>query len=149
MGTKKNNYLEINKLTYSEYLRTNHWRTTRKRFWNSKLHRKKCYACKEKGQLDVHHKSYKRLGREKLNDFILLCRECHSLAHRLERTYIGNRYRLWVVAKRIRKAVQKTGKKKAYARFERNIKNYPHKKLGFKQQDTGGNNEAKESLLGS
>ena len=29
--------------------------------------------------LEIHHRTYERLGRERLEDVILICRECHEL----------------------------------------------------------------------
>lgn len=34
--------------------------------------------------LCVHHKTYERLGQEKIEDLQLLCRKCHDELHRLE-----------------------------------------------------------------
>jgi hypothetical protein len=94
-------YLEHNNITYAEYLRTEHWQDVRRRFWASKLHDGKCYACGTTGKLNVHHKSYKRIGREKLNDLCLLCDNCHSETHRIDRT--RKHGILWGAARRLRK----------------------------------------------
>lgn len=62
------------------YLVSPHWRETRKK----KLEQvgNKCQRCKRKDQpLDVHHKTYARLGRERMSDLEVLCRECHDLEH--------------------------------------------------------------------
>lgn len=32
--------------------------------------------------LEVHHRTYERLGRERDDDLIVLCRHCHELFHR-------------------------------------------------------------------
>ena len=42
-----------------------------------------CHSCEEAKPLSLHHKTYKRMGKEKLNDLVLLCQNCHSLAHKI------------------------------------------------------------------
>jgi hypothetical protein len=32
-------------------------------------------------RLDVHHRTYERVGQEQLRDLIVLCRTCHSRYH--------------------------------------------------------------------
>ncbi len=78
-------YLADNKMTYQEYLGSDHWKDVRKRFWASRLHDGKCNICKQNGKLEVHHKTYKRIGQEYLGDLILLCRECHQDTHYFEK----------------------------------------------------------------
>lgn len=36
--------------------------------------------------LDVHHRTYERLGKERLSDVAAVCRFCHDLIHAAERT---------------------------------------------------------------
>jgi len=42
---------------------------------------KKCQRCGFPYELDVHHKTYKNLGRENLDDLIVLCKSCHAREH--------------------------------------------------------------------
>lgn len=74
-------YLRANGITYQEYLDSPHWKDIRKRFWASKLHDNKCGICGNKEALQVHHKTYQRIGNEKLHDFELLCGKCHKGLH--------------------------------------------------------------------
>lgn len=69
-------------LNYDDYIRSAKWRNTSdlmKRYVGYV-----CQRCKIKfhaGQLDTHHLTYKRLGREKLTDLAVLCRvTCHPIA---------------------------------------------------------------------
>jgi 5-methylcytosine-specific restriction endonuclease McrA len=42
------------------------------------------YRCEECGSpwgLQVHHKTYERLGNETLDDLVCLCRDCHRKKH--------------------------------------------------------------------
>lgn len=74
--------------TYTEYLRTRHWRLVKARY---KLgHRYRCVECgsREKG-LHLHHLTYANIGKEKDADLIYLCGECHVLEHKKWRTKKG------------------------------------------------------------
>ena len=78
---------------YQEYLSTEHWKQLRVRFFGSKLFKgtryhgslvrqgQSCFNCHQKDRLQVHHKTYRRLGREWLGDMIALCPECHKNLH--------------------------------------------------------------------
>jgi len=65
-------------LTYKEYLTTEHWKRLRERY-NHKG--KACGICRCQGLMNLHHKNYKRLGREQKGDVVLLCSECHTFVH--------------------------------------------------------------------
>ncbi len=44
-----------------------------------------CQKCEFPHELNVHHRTYERLGQEKIpDDLIVLCRSCHSREHWLE-----------------------------------------------------------------
>jgi 5-methylcytosine-specific restriction endonuclease McrA len=40
-----------------------------------------CEHCNERNPLEVHHRTYERLGNEMPWDLIALCRTCHDVAH--------------------------------------------------------------------
>lgn len=71
--------------SYDEYLASEHWADLRRRFYASKLFKGRCHACPSRTGLNVHHKTYKRLGHEWLQDLVALCRDCHQAVHALER----------------------------------------------------------------
>ena len=50
----------------------------------------KCGRCNKSGKLELHHKTYERLGDEKYSDLELLCASCHKIADR-ERAVEGYR----------------------------------------------------------
>jgi 5-methylcytosine-specific restriction endonuclease McrA len=66
-------------MTYFAYLRSWCW------FWRRKraLHRAgyRCERCRGGEHLDVHHRTYERLGRELDEDLEVLCRDCHAHEH--------------------------------------------------------------------
>jgi hypothetical protein len=65
------------------YLRSPHWRTRRARA--IALAGGRCERCGKPGRLEVHHLTYKRLGRERDRDLRALCHPCHRLADRSRR----------------------------------------------------------------
>jgi hypothetical protein len=66
-------------MPYSEYLKTEHWKTTR----NYKLEdaRYRCELCFSRKSLNVHHKTYRFRGCEPPCDLIVLCFLCHAKFH--------------------------------------------------------------------
>jgi hypothetical protein len=72
---------ELRAMPYREYLRTPEWRRTRA----AALLRAggRCSLDVTHGEeLDVHHRTYERLGTELAADLVVLCRPCHELHHR-------------------------------------------------------------------
>ncbi len=68
------------RVNYYSYLRSKAW--SKKRLEAIQQARYKCESCGARGQLEVHHKTYTRLGRERRSDLVALCRRCHRRAHR-------------------------------------------------------------------
>lgn len=64
--------------TYAHYLASPHWAEVRRR-WFAANPSKLCECGKRGTQL--HHKTYVRLGAERLADLELLCRGCHEARH--------------------------------------------------------------------
>lgn len=65
--------------SYNDYLKSEHWKDLRARYFKSKLPRT-CKIC-ESSRVELHHRSYKRLGHERLDDLIPLCRTHHQALH--------------------------------------------------------------------
>lgn len=67
--------------TYKDYLLSKEWKALK----NKKLRyaKHKCEDCGSKEFLQVHHKTYKRIFREKFIDLIVLCDICHKQKHNL------------------------------------------------------------------
>ncbi len=71
---------ELRALPYGEYLQTPHWK--RKREEKLRAVGRRCQVCNQgPGPLDVHHRTYERLGEELDVDLTALCRSCHHLFH--------------------------------------------------------------------
>ena len=64
---------------YDQYLQSQSWRITR----NHALRRARyeCSKCSSKRNLQVHHKTYERLGREWDQDLEVVCEDCHGNLH--------------------------------------------------------------------
>jgi hypothetical protein len=66
-------------MEYGKYLKTPHWRTFRKKVlthWDNR-----CCICYGSEALNVHHRTYRRRGKEELTDCVVLCASCHELHH--------------------------------------------------------------------
>ena len=83
---------------YTDYVARNSpaWRAKKEQvFWRRG---QVCEACKVGWPVDVHHMTYKRLGRERLSDLMVLCRRDHDRAHRLRhRTALNLRLCTYIV----------------------------------------------------
>jgi hypothetical protein len=68
----------MNKEEYEEYLKTEHWQKERRGALKRAEYR--CQVCNtDDTQLEVHHRTYERLGCEKPSDLFVLCESCHEL----------------------------------------------------------------------
>lgn len=70
---------ELKSMAYEEYLKTPEWQERRKKALANAKHR--CQVCNSKDNLNVHHRTYERLGEELPSDLTVLCYECHGLFH--------------------------------------------------------------------
>jgi hypothetical protein len=77
-------YRSLGFASYSEYLRSSHWRDIQTRYRESDLPQN-CYCCGDGESVHLHHKTYERIGAEDLTDLVPLCPRCHALVHVLER----------------------------------------------------------------
>ena len=64
---------------YAAYLASPHWQRVKARALKAADHR--CQVCNGADRLDVHHRTYVRIGCEWPADVTVLCHECHSLFH--------------------------------------------------------------------
>jgi len=65
---------------YKAYLYSEQWQQIRKKVL--KRDKNRCKVCKATKHLHVHHKTYKRLYKERLSDLVTLCKDCHRKEHR-------------------------------------------------------------------
>lgn len=108
---------------YTSYMKSPAWAKKRRTYFKSKQPQG-CQGCGTRKQLHLHHKTYERLGRERLTDLIPLCSKCHAEVHRgFESVGRKQGYDLWSWTE---KAVQVLQAKKAVSRP---VKAAPVKKL--------------------
>ena len=67
---------------YCEYIRSSAWRTKasvakERASWRCQL----CNEHKDNVQLHAHHRTYERLGHERIEDITVLCADCHAKFH--------------------------------------------------------------------
>ncbi len=72
-------YRSLGFKTYIDYLQGKWWKGKRLQKLQSVRHR--CERCSSTKKLQVHHKHYKSLGREKNKDLEVLCDSCHDKEH--------------------------------------------------------------------
>lgn len=65
---------------YQEYLKSPAWKTKREEKF--KLVGRRCQVCNRAYRLEVHHRTYERIGNEDLNDLTVLCSTCHHIFHK-------------------------------------------------------------------
>lgn len=64
---------------YEIYLKSDEWRAKREKVLQRS--RGRCEGCDDRAATQVHHLTYRRLGRELLFDLVALCGECHGTVH--------------------------------------------------------------------
>ncbi len=64
---------------YEAYMASNAWRWRRREaLWRARHRCERCGAWR--ARLEVHHRTYRRLGAERNEDLEVLCPDCHRLA---------------------------------------------------------------------
>jgi hypothetical protein len=66
-------------MPYDEYLKTEEWQMQRQAALRRANYQ--CFMCRNKTKLEVHHRTYERLGAELPEDLIVLCEPCHRRHH--------------------------------------------------------------------
>lgn len=68
---------------YHKYLKSARWKAKAKAARKRAGYR--CQLCNSQAPLEVHHRTYERLGYERADDLIALCSSCHQSFHRRKR----------------------------------------------------------------
>jgi hypothetical protein len=66
---------------YFEYIHSNLWKARASAYKRARGYRCETVGCNCFNNVSVHHRNYKRLGRELDSDLICLCRNCHETIH--------------------------------------------------------------------
>lgn len=67
-------------ISYESYIQSEDWKRKRQERLDFAMYC--CELCSSPNEIEVHHRTYKNLGDERLNDMIVLCKICHSIFHR-------------------------------------------------------------------
>ena len=71
--------------SYTAYLESEHWNDVRGRYLRSGLWKGRCHGCRKLMAFpEIHHRTYARLGRERLHDLRGVCHDCHQAIHAAE-----------------------------------------------------------------
>ena len=85
----------MTRIDYSAYLQSERWRL--KRGLVMQACNFQCQICGVrhdfKNRLQVHHYTYERIGNEKLDDLVALCKHCHKIADSERLTNPNKRYK--------------------------------------------------------
>jgi hypothetical protein len=73
-------FIELGFSSYADYLRSEHWLEVKAAYRRNPNFPKTCLICQEP-LFQLHHRTYRRIGREKLTDLIPLCQVHHLEVH--------------------------------------------------------------------
>lgn len=98
----------MNKQEYHEYLRSLEWKDRRDdKLWEAGYRCSMCGADGYDVRLEVHHLTYERVGHERSEDLMVLCRACHEKRHSKEWADIERRVEATVQKIRAEVAAEK------------------------------------------
>jgi len=69
----------MNRDSYRRYLHTSAWYNLSTQVKERDHYRCRMIFCRSTKRLEVHHKTYERIGREDLDDLVTLCHRCHGI----------------------------------------------------------------------
>jgi hypothetical protein len=95
---------------YQAYLSSGHWYRMKRII--HKKYSDRCNVCAGTKDFRVHHRTYDRIGREEINDLVLLCAKCHGETHKLANTGVPLMRADLVYKARFGKRVSPKGQKK-------------------------------------
>lgn len=69
----------MNKRAYRRYRKSRRWQTKRRTILKRAGY--KCRKCGRRHATQVHHETYRRIGKERLSDLTAVCGGCHKRIH--------------------------------------------------------------------
>lgn len=114
---------------YRDYITSDEWREFRIKYYET--HKKECRACGSKLKVNLHHKTYKRLGAERLADVVPLCEYHHSELHKKVRK---NKLNLWTATEEYIRNVRKVRNSKRVVKKNPRKKKYGNRGQGNPRQ---------------
>jgi len=77
---KKKKVTHKKKQEYYAYLRSPVWKEKRK--FALQFYGNECGLCGNKHDLEIHHRTYKNIFKEPMEDLMILCETCHKRHHK-------------------------------------------------------------------
>lgn len=103
--------------SYRDYLNSELWKNNRRRFLESGFFNGKCKICHcRSSRIEIHHRSYKRIGQEMLIDMIGVCPECHEAIHDI---HTATGFDLWLSTRIVCRGVEKQLQRNGYRDLKR------------------------------
>lgn len=81
------------KVNYRKYIKSKAWQRIRTRAIEHADGQ--CRKCGSRMNIQVHHKHYQTLGRERLSDLDVICRQCHADGHLADVLGFDNADEMW------------------------------------------------------
>lgn len=69
--------------SYDAYLASHRWKQRVRDFVAADPDRRECAVCRRLSGVVPHHMTYERLGEERPEDLLPLCKSCHHSVHRI------------------------------------------------------------------
>ena len=123
LGLSDKETVKTRKQKYKNYIRSEHWKR-RKRKYYKKNPGRRCWICGSTRDVELHHKTYKRLKKEQDSDLVPLCRKCHKAVH--DRYKIESLYHpsttLWKVTQIVKdEGIGSRGIEKTYLAWDKTM----------------------------
>jgi hypothetical protein len=99
---------------YTAYMKSKEWAIRRYSYFDT--HNKQCRACDSVKLIQLHHKTYVRLGDERDQDLVPLCKKCHTALHTFQRKSGINLWRateIFIKKKHSRRKTVQTNKRQS------------------------------------
>jgi len=104
--TRTKGHRTVDRAGYYEYIQSDAWAAVRRRYWAQAKH-PRCYVCgKADCRFELHHRTYKNLGNERMMDLVPVCHDCHALIHEMYAERTNRRDGIWQITNKARTAVR-------------------------------------------
>ena len=68
-------------MNYDDYMNSARWRERREAYFEVRSRRCRANGCYSREAIELHHRTYARLGHERDDDLVALCAKCHKKVH--------------------------------------------------------------------
>lgn len=110
-------------MEHKDYIESKVWHNFKSKY-NKSSYKQNCFSCESKFDLILHHITYERLWKEKLEDVVCLCNKCHNKFHKEYPSLINNElkentYKFIEKERTIRNLPELVNKKKSLSKLDR------------------------------